>query len=251
MENEIIKNENQKEITPSEYFETLKGKKVETNSEELNKFYDVCMRLVNKYKITNQKRALKRLIFYIECIERERKAIESGFTTYIQKDDVVEYIDDVASNVVKIIELERFERDIPDEVVEKIQQANGIFDEMYVIYTDYTGKDEKKVAKERQERDPILFGVFINRDGHVINNRFYFIADWIDEYCDLTLDKMISEMKSNSKDMKAYDLVTPEEYKDIIKDIDPQNKLSFVTRSKMDKWVDMSSLIESHDSSES
>ena len=31
-------------------------------------------------------------------------------------------------------------------------------DKLYILFTDYTGKEQRKVAKERREKDPILFG---------------------------------------------------------------------------------------------
>jgi hypothetical protein len=210
-------------ITATEYFVTLKAKKENIDDEKLDAFYNQCLSLVKKYKITGQKEALKRLIFYIDCVEKERKAIANGFTKYIQREDVSEYIDIVGDRVVKVIELERFERDIPDDVVEKIAIAKDIFDELYVIYTDYTGKDEKKVEKQRREKDPIVIGIFLDKKNRVINNRFYFIVDWVDEYCDLTLDRMIVEMKSNSKDMSVYEAVTPETLKEIKDDLSPKN----------------------------
>lgn len=79
-----------------------------------------------------------------------------------------------------------------------IRQKN-IFDKMYVVFTDYTGKVEKTVQKERREKDPILFGTFqkigkrFNWNNSMINDRFYFLGDWEDEYCDLTMDKFLME----------------------------------------------------------
>ena len=35
----------------------------------------------------------------------------------------------------------------------------------------------------------------MNRNKAVQSERFYYIGDWVDEYCDLTLDKMVAEMK--------------------------------------------------------
>lgn len=211
------------EITAKEYFDILKSKKESINDEKLTAFYEQCLKLVSKYKITNQKLALKRIIFYIDCIERERAIINAGFSTYINREDVTEYIENVTRRVVKIIELERFERDIPDEVVEKIEKCKDLFDKMYVIYTDYTGKEEKKTEKYKREKDPILIGVLCDTEKRIINNRLYFIADWVDEYCDLTLDSMIAEMKTNSKNMESYNLATPEDIAQIKDDLNPRS----------------------------
>ena len=121
--------------------------------------------------------------------------VDLGINTFIYKDDIEEYIDEVASNQVVIKDLASYERDIPDEVVEALEKVKPYFDEFYIVYTDYTGKESKQVQKERREKDPILFGVFMDRNKAVQNERFYYIGDWVDEYCDLTLDKMVAEMK--------------------------------------------------------
>ena len=239
---EIIRDE-KAEISPAEYFNTIKGKQKDIDDEKLNEFYNNCLKLVNKYKVTGQKAALKRLMFYIECIERERKAINAGLTTYVERDDIDEYIDHVAKNVVKCIELSRFERDIPDDVVDKIAKVDGIFDELYVFFTDYTGREERKVEKERREKDPIIFGVFLDKTNRVINNRFYFIADWVDEYCDLTLDRMISEMKSNSKNMNIYSIATPDDLSKIKEDLSPKSKNYHIDNNSW-RTVDLSTITD-------
>lgn len=87
-------------------------------------------------------------------------------------------------------------REVPDDLVEVIEKTKDIFDEFYVVFTDYTGKEERKVTKERRDKDPILFGVFKNKTN--VSDRFYFLGDWVDEYCDLTLDKMIAEYKEKT-----------------------------------------------------
>lgn len=90
---------------------------------------------------------------------------------------------------MKIIELERYEREIPDEIVDVIAKTKDLFDQMYIVFTDYTGKEERKIAAEKKDKDPILFGTFQDRKQKVCVDRFYYLGDWVDEYCDLTLDQ--------------------------------------------------------------
>lgn len=116
-----------------------------------------------------------------------------GISTYIYKDTIEDYIENVADKTVKIVELSRYMREVPDELVDTIEKTKPLFDEFYVIFTDYTSKEERKVEKERRDKDPILFGVFKNNTN--VADRFYFLGDWIDEYCDLTLDKMVEQYK--------------------------------------------------------
>ncbi len=45
----------------------------------------------------------------------------------------------------------------------------------------------KTAADAIREKDPILFGI---TDRHP--DRLYFIADWVDEFCDLTLSQLLT-----------------------------------------------------------
>lgn len=189
-------NKEKQEITPSQYFDHLKNAKQKITNEQLKNSYDIFLKLGEKYTKLGQKESLKKLCFLANTLMKEEKLIELGVTTYIYKDTIEDYIENVASKTVKIVELSRYMREVPDELVETIEKTREIFDEFYVVFTDYTGKEERKVDKERRDKDPILFGCFKN-DRNVAD-RFYFLGDWIDEYCDLTLDKMIDEYKDKN-----------------------------------------------------
>lgn len=183
-------NEDLKEMTPYQYFQFVKSKVNEMNDENLNKLYSISSELLEKYKKTGQVKAAKKLAFHIKSILKEKEIIDLGITKFVYRDDIENYIDNIAKDVVKIIELKNYTREIPDELVETIEKTKDIFDEMYVLFTDYTGEVEKKVEKER---DPILFGSFIDRTVDEMSQRMYYIGDWVDEYCDLTLDKLVSQ----------------------------------------------------------
>lgn len=62
-----------------------------------------------------------------------------------------------------------------------------------ILYTDYTQNDRDAHEKEQIEKDPIAFGILRYENGNTqgYSNHLIFITDWIDEYCDLTLDKLI------------------------------------------------------------
>ncbi len=183
-------NEDLKEMTPYQYFQFVKSKVNEMNDENLNKLYSISSELLEKYKKTGQVKAAKKLAFHIKSILKEKEIIDLGITKFVYRDDIENYIDNIAKDVVKIIELKNYPREIPDELVEIIEKTKDIFDEMYVLFTDYTGEVEKEVEKER---DPILFGSFIDRTVDEMSQRMYYLGDWIDEYCDLTLDKLVSQ----------------------------------------------------------
>lgn len=221
-----ISDNNLGEMSPSKYFEILKDRKKTITDKELIQFYDNAISLLNKYQTTGQIEGMKKLIFLIETVAKEREIVKLGINTFVYFEDIENYIDNIAKNVVKIIELERYERDIPDEVVEVISQTKQFFNKFYVVFTDYTGKVERQVEKQRREKDPILFGTFQDEDSKALLERFYFIADWEDEYCDLTLGRMVEEVKvATSKDI-IRTIKTPEdvaELKQQLADLTPQD----------------------------
>lgn len=229
------------EITPTEYFENLKAKKQTITDENLQKYYDNCLKLVSKYNITGQTKGLRKLIFHTKTIEKERELVKLGINQFIYRDDVEDYIDNVASKVVKIIELENYEREIPDEIVETISMTKDIFNQMYVVFTDYTGKVEKQIEKERRDKDPILFGTFQDRQTRTVVDRFYFLGDWEDDYCDLTLDKMVKEYKQKKGKDIIFDFNTPVDIDEIVKQLnamDQDNRLTINPTKKKKSFFD-------------
>ncbi len=201
METDNINEVEVAELDPQEYFDYLKSKVKEISDNELNEFYDGCLALVEKYKTTGQTKILNKIKFLVDCTEKEKKLVEMGINKYVYRDDIEDYIDNISKDAIKIIEIENYPRDIPDEIVEVVAKTKDIFDRLYVVFTDYTGKVEKQVEAERRRKDPILFGTFQRvgsiSDGSQINDRFYYLGDWEDEYCDLTLDKFLREAGRN------------------------------------------------------
>ena len=111
-----------------------------------------------------------------------------------------------------------------------------------MVFTDYTHETSKAVEKERQRKDPILFGAFLEdkiRGSLGIHERLYFLADWIDEYCDLTFDKLLNEnIKKGLGDFNIDLLKTVkekhiEEYIDKLKKKDNPTPFNFVNKNSM------------------
>lgn len=189
------------EVTATKYFNTLKSKKQKADDAVLKGIYDNCLMLLEKYNKTNQIDAMKKLLVHVEMLERERKVLAAGIDTFVYKDDVKKYCQDVKDRVVKMIELDRYEREIPDEIIATYERVKNLFDEFIIVFTDYTSEH---VDKTNKERDPILFGVYMNdKKTEIKGTRMYFLGDWEDEYCDLTLDKLVDAMagENNKKEV--------------------------------------------------
>jgi len=68
-----------------------------------------------------------------------------------------------------------------------------IFDNYVVLHYDPQGKASEMSAEEKAQelvrrRDPILFGVFRG------SRKLYFVGDWKDEQCDLTLQEIVDKL---------------------------------------------------------
>ena len=186
------------ELTPTEYFDKLKGMKKDITEEYILQVLDNCLELMKRPKMLGQKKMVKKIYEQSQILIRELEVVKAGFQTYVLRDDIVYYIDKIAKKPVKIIELENYEREIPEEVADKVISAQDLFDEFFVVFTDYTGEAERTVEKEKRDKDPILFGVIHHPDtDRVPTNRLYYIADWVDEYCDLTLEELCNQYKSD------------------------------------------------------
>lgn len=178
-------------MTPYEYFQNVKDSIKSMNDDDLTKMYTAASTLMEKYQVFGQEKAEKRLAFHIKTILKEHDLLQLGINKFVYKDDITNYIDVISKKPVKIIEMKNFPREIPDDMIDVVTKTKGIFDEYYVLFTDYS---EGELVKEvEKERDPILFGGFCTKNRDIVSDRFYYLGDWVDEYCDLTLDKLIKE----------------------------------------------------------
>jgi len=136
---------------------------------------------------TGQKALLENLQNNLVGIKAEARLVSLGLNKYLNEDTVVQ----LAKKATKGLRLDwitNFTRYIPDNLCALKLQCDelGIFDNYVILHYDPLAKSWAETEKERlaRKRDPILFGVMRGR------RRLYYIGDWIDEFCDLTLDQV-------------------------------------------------------------
>lgn len=187
-----------KKLDPVDYFEYIKNLKKIMDSDYLKKLYGIVMSEAQKAKQTGQNILLRRLAYSISVLHREEELLRQGINVFVFREDIEKFIKSVNNKVVKVIELEYFPRSIPNEIADRIHQLKqlNLFDKFYIVFTDYTGEVESQVKAEERRKDPIIFGTFETLINGMwdIHDRFYYVADWEDEYCDLTLAKMVDTM---------------------------------------------------------
>ena len=209
-------------VTPSAYFDHVKSLKETLSREEYNIIIDQALKMIEKCKITKQTAMARELTHQVELALRELNAANEGFEIFVNRKAIEKYITDVEGKAVKIIELSEYTREIPEEVMDKVAKAADIFDQMYIIFTDYTKKESKRVAKERRDKDPILFGAFLDKESDnknkiYVEDRLFFIADWVDNNCDLTLEEIVRQTEGKDNAILTYKVHTPEDADEVKK----------------------------------
>lgn len=183
---------------PTQYFEELKSNLSQIELKELESQMEAVSEQILLAKKLGQTNMLHKLSFVYQTILKERVLLANGLDIYLHKEDIVKYIESVTpKNSVKIIELDRFPRVIPPVNAEEILKHKHLFDEVCIVFTDFTDDDHQSEADKQvinRNRDPIAFGYFKNESANLRHDRYYFITDWEDEYCDLTLTKLIEEL---------------------------------------------------------
>lgn len=126
---------------------------------------------------------------------KEQEAAAIGHGTYINEATIEFFRRKVADRNVYWKPFRDFPRLIPDNILSKLKevQEKGVFEEFWILYLDYADNSSKvkSTASKIKEKDPILFGKLTA--GH---SKCFYIADWEDPYCDLTLDKFVTAMTS-------------------------------------------------------
>lgn len=207
-------NKKSTEILPNAYFKELKEKLVNIDINQIKEDCDLLVNLIEDAKEMGQIDLVENYKALAITLVKERILHKNGYSTYVKQEDIERFILNVKDKVVKICELEKFPRTIPTEVKNKFKHIKklNVCDEYYVLFIDYN-KDEQNLTEKEKEtrkknRDPILFGTFKES-----MDRFYFIADWEDDICDITLDKMTKVLKKLDKKYEVKHVIdNPEEY---------------------------------------
>ncbi len=130
----------------------------------------------------------------------ESQLIALKLTKFLKEEDVVRFAG-LTKRGLSLDWIKNFTRVIPSEIVATKKRLDelGVFDNYVVLHYDPEKKAVAETAKETEARkDPILFGVIENR------RVLYFVGDWIDEYCDLTLDQLADVV---GRETRGYNVI--------------------------------------------
>lgn len=181
-----------KNISVAEMLEEVKDslEVLDVNSELVEKFG----KYVEIFKKLDNNPHIFQAAIKIAVLENECRLIKDGrFVKYISEDQIVKFIRSTEEGLA-IDYMSNYEKLIPQQAINKFEEAESVeaFDNYIILHR--VNKKEKKSLKEHHEkvdskRDPIMFGAIKG------SRKLYYICDWIDEYCDLTLSKLLDKIK--------------------------------------------------------
>ena len=194
-----------KVMTVVEFFTSLSG-----SYEELTPIAEIAEHFkdaVIQANVMGQTALLEKLRDTMDVFRGEAHLISLGLSKYVTEKQVCDFYEKVGEDKnLKLTWIKNFNRIIPEKVYIAKKEADDrkIFDNYVILHYDPqdNGQEMTKAEKEKK-KDPILFGVFKN------SRKLYFIADWKDEYCDLTLEEMFKTLGGkvlniNNKSVKTY-----------------------------------------------
>lgn len=197
-------------------FRAIKESAGYISCEFLDNYYKEAENAVSSFALTGQKVSLAKTKYLMDIVLKEKQLLDMGINKCVSIDDVKRFCGEHESRVLMMCDISDYERPIPKEAQDKIVQTKDIFDQFIIVYTDHTRAAAKKIERAR---DPILFGIFLNTDLEVdkygdgksikvgvMCERLYFLHDWEDDYCDLTLAKMLSEAAQQNINVKVTDV---------------------------------------------
>jgi len=197
--------------TVKEFFNQLNTEAKELkNVSEIAQFYEKEILKANSF---HQQSYIEILLRQKETIRLEAYLIEMGLTKYVTEKQVIDFYKKVKDDkCIKLTWIKNFIRPIPDSILDLKLNIDDkkLFDNYVILHYDPKNTGSSMTEKEKQiAKDPVLFGVL---DG---SRKLYFIADWKDEYCDLTLDVMFETLGEKVGE------INNESVRTFIKDLSP------------------------------
>lgn len=194
------------EYTIEEFFKTIKDSKLEiTKTKDILEKYE---KVLLEAQRNGQTSLVEKLLKLKDVISSETLLIEKGATKYVTEEQVVKlYKATDKSKNLKLTYIDNYIRVIPSEVIKLKDIANDmmVFDNYVILHYDPMNNSTDLTEKQKEDekkKDPIMFGVIQN------SRKLYFIGDWTDEFCDLTLDKMMEIISDKGLDINNKSVIS-------------------------------------------
>ena len=145
-------------------------------------------------KRTGQVALYEKLEEGLTATRAEAQLIALGLKKTVSEESVVTFYKKCKKGL-RLDYVRHFTRTVPAAVVSDKERADavGAFDNYVVLHYDPQEKAfAEPEADKRARRDPILFGLIKGK------RTLYFVGDWVDVVCDLTLDQLADVLGKDS-----------------------------------------------------
>lgn len=191
------------------FFENIKTNISELDYKNISEILSKYDSVLSNAKYNNQVALCEILEDYIGILKNELILTSSEFNKFLEEPDVVDFYNKASKHEkyqtgLCLTYIKNFVKIIPNEISELKIKADklNVFDNYVILHYDY---DNSSVADTKEEaekkKDPIMFGVIRN------SRRLYYIGDWIDVYCDLTLGVLIKTIGIESKQLNSDNMI--------------------------------------------
>jgi len=188
-------------VNLTSFFESLKKNINELDKKDIDDILNKYITVLQNAKDNNQVALIEKIVDYAKVLKYESVLCTSKFNKFLTEEDVVKFYNIASAHEKYKTKLcltytKNFVKIIPQTITELKKEADAlkVFDNYVVLHYDYSGNSVKETKEEVEKRkDPVLFGIIQN------SNRLYYIGDWVDDYCDLTLDTIIKKIGKTKK----------------------------------------------------
>jgi hypothetical protein len=216
-------------ISPKLYFSYVKSKLSTLEKKKLQERLKKLQGLVVQSKELDQQAMYEDLSRMLAVVVRESEALAVGVEKFILLEHVEKFKSKVKDKVIKFNRLEEFIRPIPAKQRAKIKAIKDkkIFDELWILYVDYTDEKIKTNKEKIQEKDPVVFGKFAYAP-----DVLYFVCDWVDKYCDITLSKIVDTLKQDDQEFAPAKIGDIDEkfYSSIVSEVKTRHERLAITK---------------------
>lgn len=190
-------------IAPELYFKYVKKKFTTLQRMKIERRLKKLEAAFNKAVESGQNSLGEKMLLEMVRETKESMMLARGIQFKIDKAHLDKHKRNIRGGHISDTRYEKYTRVIPDDVVKRKKEVEDLFDG-FIIYHVWDEEAEKKRSKNQKMsdseranmRDPVLFG-YINEC-----NDLYFVADWEDEYCDLTFDELVDHLGGDEEEYK-------------------------------------------------
>ena len=184
-----------------EFFDSIKSSVNTIEQKDVEEVLEKYFYVLKNAEKNNQVAFVEKIKDFAELLKYELILSQSKFNKFLTEEDVAKFYN-IASSHEKykthlcLTYVKNFIKIIPTEVSELKNEADTlkVFDNYVIMHYDYDGSAVEDTKQEKEKKkDPILFGLIRN------SRKLYYIGDWVDDYCDLTLDVIIKKLGKKAK----------------------------------------------------